>query len=152
MFTYAATLEVNPSDVPIALTRAQLWRGLEMKAENPLEFVPGMESCEIVERYADGFLREVVLRGDRLRERIRFTPHIQVHFQRVGIPGWIVNMVSESDRGLLLTFAFAVEFVNVASGSDTERARGASLCANYRKAVDTTLATTRRFVSQKAIV
>lgn len=150
MFTYAATIPVNPPGAA-ALTRAQLWRGLEMKAENPLDFVPGMESCHIVERYPDGFLREVVLRGDRLRERITFTPQMQVHFQRVGIPGWIVNLVSESDAGLMLTFAFSVAFVGIAEGSEAERERGEKLCANYRRAVETTLATTRKRVSEGAI-
>lgn len=150
MYTYAATIEVNPPGAE-PITREQLWRGLEMKAENPLDFVPGMESCSIVERYADGFLREVVLRGDRLRERITFTPMMQVHFQRVGIPGWIVNLVSESDRGLLLTFAFSVEFVGIPGGSPAEHERGERLRANYLKAVETTLATTRRRVREGAI-
>lgn len=150
MYTYAATIPVNPPGLA-PLTRAQLWRGLELKAENPIDFVPGMESCRIVERYADGFLREVVLRGDRLRERITFTPTMQVFFQRVGIPGWILNLVSESDQGLMLTFAFSVAFVGIAEGSPEERKRGEGLCANYRRAVETTLATTRRRVAEGSI-
>ncbi len=150
MYNYAATLVVNPPG-SLALTREQLWRGLEQKAENPLDFVPGMASCEIVERYADGFLREVVLRGDRLRERITFTPMIQVHFQRVGIPGWIANIVSESEAGLLLTFAFSVSFVGIDVGSPLEQEMGERMWQNYRKAVETTLAATRRRVTEGVI-
>lgn len=150
MFTYAATIPVNPPGA-VPLTRDQLWQGLEQKAENPLEFVPGMESCRIVERYTDGFLREVVLRGQRLQERVTFTPSMQVHFRRVGTPGWIVNLVSESDQGLMLTFAFAVSFTGKAPGSPEEREIGELMTANYRRAVETTLATTRRRVAEGAI-
>ena len=92
-----------------------------------------MEACHIVERHADGFLREVVLRGDWLRERVTLTPQMQVHFQRVGIPGWIVNLVSESDRGLLLTFGFSVEFVGIPSGSEAEHDRSEKLRQSRRR-------------------
>ena len=138
MYNYAATLVVNPPG-SLALTREQLWRGLEQKAENPLDFVPGMASCE------------VVLRGDRLRERITFTPMIQVHFQRVGIPGWIANIVSESEAGLLLTFAFSVSFVGIDVGTPLEQEMGERMWQNYRKAVETTLAATRRRVTEGVI-
>lgn len=151
MYTYSASVRVNPPGAAQQLTRAQLWRGLEIKAANPLDFVPGMQSCKIVEHYPDGFLREIVLRGDRLRERITFTPQILVHFQRVGIPGWITNGISDSDMGLLLTFSFAVEFPGIPPGTEAERAHGERMQANYLRAIETTLATSRRLAAEGAL-
>ncbi|CAM5463719.1 hypothetical protein ECAE60S_02953 [Eoetvoesiella caeni] len=128
------------------MTQPQLWRGLEMKAADPLEFVPGMESCKIIEHYDDGLLREILLRGQRLQERITFTQPITVHFARVGTPGWIINTISESDFGLLLTFSFAMAFAGIPSGSEEEQQYGGKMRDNYRRAIETTLATTRRLV------
>lgn len=148
MYTYSASVRVNPPGVERPLDRARLWRGLELKAANPLDFVPGMEACTILERYPDGFLREIVLRGDRLRERITFTPQILVHFQRVDTPGWITNGISESEMGLLLTFTFAVEFPGIPPDTEAERAHGERMQANYLRAVETTLATSRRLAGE----
>ena len=102
MYAISETVPVNPAGMMPVLSKSQVWQGLVMKAENALPFVPAMESCEIVERYSDGFLREIVLRGDRMRERITFTPEVQVHFQRISdatFPGWISNLLSESGTG-----------------------------------------------------
>src|SRR5262245_424871 len=65
MYAISETVPVNPAGITPVLSKSQVWQGLVMKAENALPFVPAMESCEIVERYGDGFLREIVLRGDR---------------------------------------------------------------------------------------
>ncbi len=56
------------------LTRAQVWRGLVMKAENAVPFVPAMTRCEVVERRENQLVREIVLRGERLTERVTFYP------------------------------------------------------------------------------
>jgi len=148
MYTYSACLEINPPSAGLELTHAQVWRGLTMKAENAVPFVPGMESCVVLERYADGFLREIVLRGERMRERITFTEPIQVRFERVEDPGWITNLVSESDFGLLLSFTFAVTFRGIAPGSEDERRRGQSMQASYLLAMQTTLDTVRRLAAE----
>ncbi|MEA5097780.1 MAG: AtaL-like protein, partial [Burkholderiaceae bacterium] len=38
----------NPTIAP--LTRAQLWRGLVLRAEEPTWFMPHLDACEIIER------------------------------------------------------------------------------------------------------
>jgi Domain of unknown function (DUF1857) len=45
----------NPLIVP--LSRAQLWQGLIHRVENPLPFLPGLESCTISERNESGCRR-----------------------------------------------------------------------------------------------
>jgi len=151
VYTYSAAVEVNPAGTEPVLTRAQLWHGLTLKAANPLEFVPGMQECSIVERYDDGFLREVVLRGDRLQERITFFEPMAVRFDRVGVPGWITNTICESTFGMLLMFSFSIAFTGIKEGTQQEQDYGARMRDNYLEAIKTTLSTTRRLVRDGAI-
>lgn len=154
MFTYSASIDVNPPGSAIRLTHPQVWRGLEIKAEAAIPFVPGMTLCEVLERYDDGFLREVVIRGDRMKERITFTPPNEVHFERVDSPdnaGWITNLISESDHGLLLTFTFSVRFPGIEPGSPAEAERGEGMKKTYKRAVEATLARVRELVSEGKI-
>ncbi|WP_431207893.1 SRPBCC family protein [Burkholderia cepacia] len=144
MFSYAASVEVNPPGTEVVLSHEQLWRALELKAENPVAFVPGMETCKVVERFDDGFLREAVLRGKPLIERITYTAPVMVHFERKNSVGWITNIISESARGLVLTFCFSVTFPDVEPGSSDEQERGARMSKSYMQAVETTLAESRR--------
>ncbi len=154
MFTYSASIDVNPPGSKIKLTHAQVWRGLEIKAEAAMPFVPGMTHCEVLEHYDDGFLREVVIRGERMKERITFTAPNQVHFERVNSPdnaGWITNLISESDHGLLLTFTFSVRFPGVEPGTEAEKEKGEAMKKTYRRAVESTLARVRELVSEGAV-
>lgn len=56
-------VQVNDPLMPLidTLTREQLWRGLVLKAENPLLFVYALDSFRLVSR-----------EGDRLRRELRF--------------------------------------------------------------------------------
>lgn len=147
MYAISATREVNPPGIVPGLNAEQVWRALVMKAENAVPFVTAMEKCRVLERYQDGFLREIVLRGVRMTERITLTPPVEVHFERVeaqGYDGWITNLLSESDRGLMLTFTFAVGFPGIAPGSAEEKRRGDEMKASYLSAVDSTLTAARR--------
>ena len=149
MYAVSATREVNPPGIVPVVTAEQVWRGLVMKAENAVPFVTAMEQCRVLERYHDGFLREIVLRGVRMTERITFTPPVEVYFERIeaqGYDGWITNLLSESDRGLMLTFTFAVGFPGVEPNSAEEKRRGDEVKASYLSAVDTTLVAVRQLV------
>lgn len=151
MYALSASVEVNPSGVTPALTVEQMWRGLVMKAENALPFVQAMEACRVLERYPDGFLREIKLRGVMMRERITFTPPVEVYFERVdaqGYDGWITNVLSEGPDGLVLTFTFAVGFPDTKPGSPEERQKGDAVRESYASAVASTLDATRRLVSE----
>jgi hypothetical protein len=154
MYTLSVSYEVNPPGVAPSLTPAQVWQGLVMKAENALPFVPAMEACRVIERYDDGFLREIRLRGVMMKERITFTPEIEVLFERIdaqGYDGWITNVISEGPRGPMLTFTFAVGFPGAAPGSDEERAKGDAVRTSYASAVESTLAAVRRLVVEQRL-
>ena len=146
MYAISSSIEVNPAGEAISISREQMWKGLVMKAEYAVPFVPAMKECRILERFDDGFLREVHLRGSVMRERIVFTPEVEVYFKRVDPPngGWITNVISDSNRGLLLTFTFALTFPGIAEGSNDERQHGDAVKDSYVAAISATLAETRR--------
>jgi hypothetical protein len=151
MYTLSVAVDVNPPDAAPRLTQEQVWRGLVMKAENAVPFVPRMQSCEVLERWEGGLLREVVNAGSRFREKIAFTPMVEVLFERLDTAdnaGWITNVISESGHGLLLTFTFAVNLPGVAPGTPEERAKGEAMKHSYIGAVTATLARVRELVSE----
>jgi Acetylaranotin biosynthesis cluster protein L len=154
MYTLSVAVDVNPPGVTPRLSQDQVWRGLVMKAENAVLFVPRMQSCTVIERWSDGLLREVVNDSHRFREKITFTPPVEVLFERVGTAdnaGWITNVISESEHGLLLTFTFSVNLPGTTPGGAEERAKGETMRETYVGAVKATLARVRQLVAESAI-
>jgi hypothetical protein len=151
MYTLSVSVDVNPPGATPRLTQEQVWRGLMMKAENAVLFVPRMSACTVLERWSDGLLREVVNDGNRFREKISFAPPVEVLFERVDNEdnaGWITNVISESDHGLLLTFTFAVNLPGAKPGTEEERQKGAAMKDSYIGAVKATLARVRELVGE----
>ena len=137
----AFTLPVNPPGTAVPLTRELVWDGLVMKAENAVPFVPGMDECTIVERFDGGFLREILVNGRRMTERVTLTPQAQVLFERVdrsgNVDGWIANVLSEGEGGLLLTFVLNVDAADERDMRQT-----------YTAAIASTLRRTRELLRQ----
>jgi len=153
VYAISATFEINPEGEATQINREQMWKGLVQKAEYAVPFVPAMDDCRILERFEGGFTREIKLRGTVMRERIEFTPDIEVYFERIDPVdgGWITNVMSDSSRGLLLTFTFALNFPGTAAGSEKERNLGDQVRASYVTAIEATIAETRRRVQQGLI-
>ena len=63
------------------LSREQLWRGLVLRAENPLLFVPGLERFEIVGRSDVQMMRILHFGGVSLRDRVLFSPMHAVRYE-----------------------------------------------------------------------
>lgn len=149
MFTVSRTLEVNDMPDAPALTRSDVWRGLMMKAENPVPFVAPMERCTVVERGDNWLLRDIFLRGEDMQERVTFEPERRVTFERTkgSAMGTILNeIVEEADGELGLKFTFSLEMEGVAPGSEAERDIAGRMADSYLDAVNTTLAEIRRLV------
>jgi hypothetical protein len=151
MYALSYTTEVNPPGVLPVLTREQIWRGLEMKAENALPFVKGMTKCEVIERSGNQILRDVIFAGSEHRERITLHAPVQVLFERVGEGGVIENIISDSERGLMLTFMFSLAFPGTEPGSAAEREKGESMKHAYIGAVGATLDRVRQMVKDGEI-
>lgn len=119
MFASSISVEVNPGDVSPMLTAEHVWLGLVRKAEDAAPFIPQVTACRVLDRTDGGLLREITVRGQHRHERVTFTPPVQVYYKRVGSrdhADWITNTISESERGLLLTFTY---FVDVPVGPDS---------------------------------
>jgi Domain of unknown function (DUF1857) len=146
MYTLSYAIEVNPEGASPALTAEQVWAGLEMKAVNALPFVPGMTKCEMTERKDNIILRDVTFAGDDFKERITLHAPVQVQFERIGSGGFIQNTISESEKGLMLSFTFGLPFPGTEPGSPEEKAKGESMRGAYVGAVGATLKTVREMV------
>ena len=151
MYTLSYAVDVNPSGAEPVLTRDQVWRGLEMKAENALPFVKGMTKCEVIERKGNVLLRDVVFAGNAHQERITLHAPVQVHFERVGEGGFIENTISDSERGLVLSFTFSLLFPGTEPGSAAEKEKGDSMRHAYIGAVGATLDRVRQMVKDGEI-
>lgn len=69
-------IEINSASLPHVdtLTRAQLWRGLVVRAEKPELFVIGLDGCEVT-RLDDEKLRRTLAFGSfKVTDTVRFIP------------------------------------------------------------------------------
>jgi hypothetical protein len=133
------------------LSRAQVWAGLKMKADNALPFVPVMSKCDVVERTPNGLTRDIEIRGEPARERITFYPERKVVFLRLSgfADGFIVNEILDDGAGdLKLRFSFALQLVDADSGSAKEQEFRGVMERDYLAAVDATLGAIRRAVRE----
>jgi hypothetical protein len=141
------SIPVNEPGEP-ELTRADVWAGLELKANNALPFVPAMTYCEVLERRGElEFDREIEFRGQRFTERITLEPQQRVTFTRIAgeVLGTIANEIEESASGeLSLRFSFALVLKGVVPGSDEEATYAEGMKGDYLKAVEATLAAIRK--------
>ncbi len=152
MISVGNSVQVNPAEEAVRLTRDDVWRGLVLKAENALPFVPAMTVCEVKDRGDTWLLREIEFRGQRFGERITFDPQQSVRFDRTFGPvlGSIRNEILQDDTGeLLLRFSFDLELDGVEAGSSAEQEYEATMKLDYLKAAGATLAATRRMVAEQ---
>ena len=63
------------------LSREQLWRGLVLRAENPLLFVMALDGFEIVRRGENTLARKLHFGNLTLRDRVSFSPMQQVRYE-----------------------------------------------------------------------
>jgi hypothetical protein len=151
VISVAKSVAVNPEGEDVVLTRADVWRGLEAKANDALPFVPSMTSCEVLERDEHTIVREIEFRGERLGERVTLEPQERVTFVRTSgsVLGTIRNEILEPRPGELeLKFSFDLELQDVAAGSAEETEYAETMRGDYLKAVDATLAAIRRWVRE----
>jgi len=139
-------LPVNEDGQP-ELTRADMWSGLLMKANDALPFVPAMTFCQVTQRYGDTcFDRDIEFRGQRFTERITLEEPHRVVFTRIAGPvlGTISNEIEGEAGDLRLRFSFALVVAGVEGGSAAEQEYAGGMTGDYLKAVSATLAAIRR--------
>jgi hypothetical protein len=148
MISLDRSLPVNPSGTRSVVSRADVWRGLVLKSDNALPFVPSMTFCEVIHRESPTtFVREIELRGERMKERVTLDPERQVTFERLegSVMGTIRNFIDEDAEGQLrLRFSFELEVTGLAAGSAGEKDYAATMEKTYLGAVDATLTAIRK--------
>ena len=155
MVPASRTIKVNTDPNEPKLTRSLVWRGLVMKAENPLPFVPVIAACRIIERRGDHqFVREIVDRGDTITEVVTLHPQRMVKFERTSgrVLGTILNEIVEDEDGdLALKFTFKLSVEGVDPGSAAEREFAGQMEDGYLMAVAATLKATRKLAKEDAL-
>ena len=152
MHHMSRTVAVNDDPQQPRLSGADVWRGLLLKADNALPFVPQMTRCDVLERGDNWLLRDITFRGEDARERVTLFPEERVHFERVQgrTRGTIDNEILADPHGeLQLRFAFALEADGIAPDSAEEKEHFAATEAAYLNAVNATLEAIRRVVREQ---
>jgi hypothetical protein len=146
-------VEANPDGVDIHLSREQLWQALIWKGEFAHLFVAPISECNVLERFDDGFLREIVAQlpgraEERIQERLFLDPMRRITFLRLNgeVYGQIVNVIDDGDDALTMRFGFTFGLPGAAHGGPEERAYMETFAAGYIDAVQATLAQAREFV------
>lgn len=80
---YEHLVQINDPDDPaiVPLTRRQLWNGLKVRAENPGEFVYGLDAVRIRTRGTDYLERELHFGNRIINDRVSFVVEDSVHYQ-----------------------------------------------------------------------
>jgi hypothetical protein len=154
MVRASRTIKVNADPKEPPLTRSLVWRGLVMKAENPLPFVPVISSCKVLERRTDGLTRKIVDKGDTIVEVVTFEPEHVVKFERTSgrVLGTILNEIIEDEHGdLALKFTFTLTVEGLEADSAEEQEFAGQMERGYLMAVAATLKAMRKLAKNNAL-
>jgi len=93
-------IEINAADNPLIapLSRAQLWRGLVLRAERPTLFVLALDACDITERSENGISRTLQFGKLIIHDEVHFAPQQFVRYhvpQQNEIPASDLTMTIE---------------------------------------------------------
>ncbi|MBJ8053584.1 DUF1857 family protein [Bacillus cereus] len=151
MFTVSKSIPVNNStnNHPF-LNRHQVWAGLVMKAEDATRFVGAITECRVLEREERFLLREVVINGEKMSERVNFFTEQMIVFEPLGGPtkGFIKNEIEEGEDGnLSVRFTFTFELRNGEQNRTIEKEFASKMEKSYMEAVETTLSSIRQLVT-----
>lgn len=107
-------IEINDPLLPLVetLTRAQLWRGLVLRAEAPTLFVPYLDGCAITNKSEAGFSRALQYGDLSISDEVTLTPQHTVHYaipQQKDITPSSLTMTIEEPQPELLFVRFSYE-------------------------------------------
>jgi len=108
---FSHLIEINDPLNPLIdpLTRAQLWRGLVLRAEKPRAFVPWLDRCNILDRSEASISRELHYGELIVHDRVTYVPQDQVRYhvpQQKDIPESTLTMTIEEPEPDILFVRF----------------------------------------------
>jgi len=123
---YEHLVQINDPLMPLldTLTRNQLWQGLMVRAEDPIQFVLGLEGATIHSREVSGDVHELTRTLDfgsfRVEDRVRLVRDRSSEVRTEAGPTWPASRLTitiEEPEPELLFLRFVYEF-DEAAGSD----------------------------------
>ena len=106
-------IQINDPENPLVqpLNRDQLWQGLRYRVEDPLPFLPGLESCVILERQGNELLRQLNFGPAIILDRVTLAEAEWVRFDiqpsATHAGGSLTISIEEPEPGFLfLRFAY----------------------------------------------
>jgi acetylaranotin biosynthesis cluster protein L len=147
-------ITANPAGQDVRLSREQIWRAFEWKAEFPTLFVKPIKQARVLETFDDGILREIVhedpgAEPEVLHERVFYEPMERMTFLRLNgrVLGQIINAIEEGEYGeLTVRFMFTLAIDGAEHGGARERAYQEQFADGYVFAVGQLLEMTREAV------
>ena len=120
-------LQINDPENPLIepLSRQQIWQGLLHRVENPLPFLPGLESCTILERQVNSLLRELDFGPASIQDRVTLAESQWVRFDIVPSEthaGGRLTITIEEPEPSFLFLRFAYETTLASNPNSEERA------------------------------
>ena len=120
-------IQINDPENPLVetMTRDQLWQGLLHRVENAVPFLPGLESCTILERQGDTLLRELDFGPATIQDRVTLTDQLRVRFDiqpSATHPGGSLSITIEEPEPGHLFLRFAYETTLAKDPNSEERA------------------------------
>lgn len=122
----------NPLIIP--MSREALWDGLMHRVENAVPFLPGLESCTILERNPDHLLRKLDFGAAVIHDQVSYETGVWVRFEIVPSPAHAggslqITIEEPSPEHLFLRFAYRTTLAE--SGNAEERAYGEYVKSAY---------------------
>lgn len=112
---------LNPLIEP--LERAQVWRGLVLRAEQPNLFMPHLDRCELLERTELSVVRELHYGTLRIRDTVLYFPQDKIEYRVPSQPdipasSLVVSILEPQDGSLLVRFDYDDGTVEAAGSMD----------------------------------
>ena len=120
-------IEINDLNNPFSevLTREQLWAGLLCRVEDPVPFLPGLESCEILARGDNWLERQLDFGAATVRDHVTLVKGESVHFAIAPTEthaGGSLTIRIESRDEIALFLRFSYETHHPAAADDEQYA------------------------------
>jgi hypothetical protein len=112
---------LNPLIEP--LTRAQVWRGLVLRAEDPKLFMPHLEGCELSARTEESIARVLHYGNVSIRDTVMYFPQAKVQYhvpqQPEIAPSRLTMSIEEpADGRLLVRFDYEDDVTEPSGGME----------------------------------
>ncbi|WP_087689213.1 MULTISPECIES: SRPBCC family protein [unclassified Pandoraea] len=153
---YEHLIEVNDLLNPLAfsLSREQLWNGLVLRAEQPANFVLGLDECILHARTDDTLERELRFGQAVVRDRVIFTALQSVRYETAATEqhaGGTLTMAIEepSPTHYFVRFIYSTTLPEDAATADTRYSEFVK--SAYREADIDTIAHIRALAEQGAL-